>query len=211
MQKLTRYAFISHMEAFIKRLLNDPMHSDTDALLKVYGITAPKAISMLTATPDPSNPESAVLIKKVNIKDNGTDENGKRLPDSFMVKYNIIRKNYTEKMHEIYNKIKDSEKVKKNNTSEINEDGESGGAVAADSSGQYSQPLFKKPIKRRIVQITQEQADYIKSKLNETVTTTNVGDITYDAPFGNKNGNKGNEFFKDANKHKNIMSNSRLK
>ena len=78
------------------------------------------------------------------------------------------------------------------------------GATNAASSGQYTTPLFGKPIKRTM-HITSEQEEYIKKVLQEeVVTNTQFGDFGYDAPVGSKD----NKFFKDANDHKNIMKKS---
>ena len=99
---MTRYAFISHMEDYMKKLLTDPLHADTDDFLKSHKIDGPKAIEILTKRADPNDENSSVVIKKVAIKDNGTDENGKRLKDSFTVKYKIPRKDYTKKMRNLY-------------------------------------------------------------------------------------------------------------
>ena len=48
-KEMTRYAFISHMEDYIKKLLKDPLHADTDEFLKYHKIDAPIALSMLTS------------------------------------------------------------------------------------------------------------------------------------------------------------------
>jgi hypothetical protein len=86
----------------------------------------------------------------------------------------------------------------------LNEDGECCGATSSDSSGQYTTPLFGKPIKRKTMYITQEQEEYLKNIIKEeSVMNTSIGDFGYDVPF---NGN--NKFFKDANDHNNIMKKS---
>lgn len=100
--EMTRYAFISHMEDYIKKLLTDPLHADTDAFLKYHKIDGPKALSILTKRTDPEDENSAILIKTTKIKDNGSDENGKRLPDTFTVHYKAPRKDYTKKMRNLY-------------------------------------------------------------------------------------------------------------
>lgn len=100
--EMTRYAFISHMEDYIKKLLTDPLHADTDDFLKYHKIDGPKALSILTKRADPEDENSAILIKTTKIKDNGSDENGKRLPDTFTVHYKAPRKDYTKKMRNLY-------------------------------------------------------------------------------------------------------------
>ena len=101
-KEMTRYAFISHMEDYIKKLLTDPLHADTDDFLKYHKIDGPKALSILTKRFDPYDKNSAVIIKSTKIKDNGFDENGKRIPDTFTVVYKAPRKDYTKKMRNLY-------------------------------------------------------------------------------------------------------------
>ena len=101
-KEMTRYAFISHMEDYIKKLLTDPLHADTDEFLKYHKIDGPKALSILTMRLDPNDENSAVIVKTAKIKDNGYDENGKRLPDTFTVKYMAPRKDYNKKMRNLY-------------------------------------------------------------------------------------------------------------
>ena len=101
-KEMTRHAFISHMEDYIKKLLKDPLHADTDDFLKYHKINGPMALSILTKRVDPKNENSAILIKTTKIKDNGSDKNGKRLPDTFTVHYKAPRKNYNKKMRNLY-------------------------------------------------------------------------------------------------------------
>lgn len=93
---------------------------------------------------------------------------------------------------------------------QINEDGEGGavsggamdgvaGATNAESSGQFTTPLFGKPIKRKSLYLTQEQVDYIK----EATATSNAGNYQYDVPL------QGDEdFYGEAMDHKDIMKKS---
>jgi hypothetical protein len=89
----------------------------------------------------------------------------------------------------------------------LNEEGEGGGATSADASGQFVQPLFGKPIKRKTMYITNEQEEYIKKIIEEeSVVDTTIGDFGYDAnPFSNK----GSNFYKEAMNHKDIIKKSR--
>jgi hypothetical protein len=100
--EMTRYAFISHMEDYMKKLLTNPLKADIDEFLKSHGIDGPRAMEILTKRTDPNDENSSIVIKKTAIKDNGTDENGKRLKDTFSVKYRIPRKDYTKKMRNLY-------------------------------------------------------------------------------------------------------------
>lgn len=322
-KEMTRHAFISHMEDYIKKLLKDPLHADTDDFLKYHKINGPMALSILTKRVDPKNENSAILIKTTKIKDNGSDKNGKRLPDTFTVHYKAPRKNYNQKMRNLYISLFESNIVEnsplnegawgygildndtaldrqtsfgkfslnlltvKINTSKnndekwanlgvlvdflkkydheeirfsdeynlaidlckktasdlledeafitswsneskikselkriykevssiaydkdrLNEDGE--GATNADASGQYTTPLFGKPIKKKTMYITQEQEEYIKNVIaEESVMDTSFGDFGFDAPIGDGKKNKNNKFFADANDHKDIMKKS---
>jgi hypothetical protein len=101
-KEMTRHAFISHMEDYMKKLLTDPLHADTDEFLKYHKIDGPKALSILTKKIDPNDKNSAVVIKTTKIKNNGIDDNGKRKPDSFTVQYKALRKDYLKKMRNLY-------------------------------------------------------------------------------------------------------------
>ncbi|MBP3630215.1 MAG: hypothetical protein J6J23_01865, partial [Clostridia bacterium] len=65
-------------------------------------IDGPKALSILTKRFDPNDENSAIIVKTTKIKDNGYDENGKRVPDTFTVKYMAPRKDYNKKMRNLY-------------------------------------------------------------------------------------------------------------
>ena len=100
--EMTRYAFNERMKAYMKKLLTDPLKADTDEFLKSHGIDGPKALEILTKRSNPEDENSAVVIKKATIKDNGVDDNGKRLKDSFVVKYRVPRKDFEKKMRNLY-------------------------------------------------------------------------------------------------------------
>lgn len=101
-KEMTRYAFISHIEDYLKQLLKDPLHADTDEFLKYHGLNGPNTLSLLLKRSIPDDETSAILLKKISIKDNGIDEDGNRLKDSFTVKYSIPRKDYNKKMRNLY-------------------------------------------------------------------------------------------------------------
>ena len=99
------------------------------------------------------------------------------------------------------------------NDGKLMEDGEGGGATSADASGQYTTPLFGGPIRRKTMYITQEQEQYLKKMINEEecdcpVQGTRFGSFGYTAPIGDGKKNKGNDFYKEANDHKDMMKNS---
>ena len=194
MKEMTRYAFISHMEDYMKKLLSDPLKADTDDFLKSYNIDGPKAISILTKKTDPNDENSAVIIKTTAIKDNGVDEEGNKKKDSFVVRYKIPRKDYTRKMRNLFINLFESNEIE---GSPLNEDGE--GATSAASSGAFVAPAFG-PIVRKTMYITEEQAEYIKE------ATVANGSYVYDAPISR--GNEGNYFYKEANDHQKMMEKS---
>ena len=236
--EMTRYAFISHMEDYIKKLLTDPLHADTDDFLKYHKIDGPKALSILTKRTDPEDENSAILIKTTKIRDNGSDENGKRLPDTFTVHYKVPRKDYTKKMRNLYINLFESNIIENSPITEgawsnpnkmkselkrifdevsataydkerLNEDGEGGGATSADASGQFTAPCFGGPIKKKTMYITQEQEEYIKKIIKEeSVMDTPIGNFGFDAPIGDGKKNKNNKFFASANDHKDMMKKS---
>ena len=100
--EMTRHAFISHMEDYMKKLLKDPIHADTDEFLKFHGYDGPKALSVLLKRQNPEDENSAILLKNISIKNNGLDKEGKRLKDTFTIKYCIPRKDYNKKMRNLY-------------------------------------------------------------------------------------------------------------
>lgn len=73
------------------------------------------------------------------------------------------------------------------------------GATSTSSSGQYTVPVFGKPIKRKTMYITQEQAEYLK----EATATSNAGNYQYDVPMGSDN-----KFYKDTLDHSHMMERS---
>ena len=66
--------------------------------------------------------------------------------------------------------------------------------------------------------ITQEQENYLKKVINEEEdgggamsmppVDSRIGHFGYPAPIGDGKGNKGNDFYKEANDHKDIMKKS---
>lgn len=113
-KELTRYEFMSHMKDFMKHLLCDPLHPKTSDLLNSFGIDGPVAIQMLLKRTDPKDENSAILIRSERIKDNGTDENGKRNKDTFEIKYKIPRKDFKKKLRNLYINLFESNLVDDN-------------------------------------------------------------------------------------------------
>lgn len=244
-KELTRHGFVSHMEDFIGKLIGEnPLKADVDDYLKGFDIDAPKALEMLTKPEIEGFPESAVVVKTERIKNGGYDENGKPMKDEFQVIYKVPKKDMAngikgidEKLRNLYIKLFENHIVE---GTVLNEDGEGGmcgdggpmedmgGATNANSSGQYTTPVFgmmrrkvyspknegkkmKRPIGRVTMYITEAQMEELAKLIKEdefgggALTTSNVGadgpnDWTYDVPFGAKSKND------PAMDHKNILS-----
>ena len=118
---------------------------------------------------------------------------GKKVEDLSKDNYVLIKKANIDSLDDVYDiTVTIFPKEEK-----LNEEGEGAGATSADASGQFVQPLFKKPIKRTIY-LTQEQYDYLKEAVE---MDTAFGDFGYDAP--------GLEKKKDpAYDHKNMIKKS---
>lgn len=217
-KELTRHGFVSHMEDFVGKLIGDnPLSADVDDYLKGFDIDAKKALELLTKPEVDDVPESAVVVKTERIKNGGYDENGKPLKDEFQITYKVPKKDLTrgikgidEKLRNMYIKLFENHIV---NGTVLNEDGEGGmcgdggamedmgGATNANSSGQYTTPLFgmvrrkgyspkttteskkkmKSPVGRLTMYITEEQMEELAKLLKEdefgggALTTQNIG------------------------------------
>lgn len=205
-EEMTRYAFISHMENYMKQLLKDPQTAEPDEFLQSFGLKGPVCLELLLKRTDKNDPDSSIITRKERIVKGEPDEYGKPTKDGFSIKYRIPRKDYTKKMRNAYISIFENYRCDNNMLNEddsftdysdiaskmdaninntMNEDGEmSGGATSADSSGQYTQPLFGKPIRRKLY-ITKEQLEYVKNALKEECPAevgSMFGDFGYDAP-----------------------------
>lgn len=99
--EITRHAFVSNMESFIRNLLSGKINSQTNDYLLSHGIDAQRALSLLLNKPIKDDPSSAVLSRKESIK---TDkETGK---DRFYIKYTLnSRQNLEQKLRNIYIKL----------------------------------------------------------------------------------------------------------
>ena len=123
-KELTRYAFISYMEAYIKQLLTDPVHEKVDDYLVERGITNEKALKMLLTRFDPNDERSAILIRTERIKpEELSDEeiaSDKKPKDKFFVKYKLPRKDYLKKMRNLYISLFEAHIVNDNSLNEMN-------------------------------------------------------------------------------------------
>ena len=186
-EKITRHGFITHMEKYMKELLEKPISAKPDEYLDKYGIDYKKAQEMLLTPLDKSDPESAVMRKEKKII---TGNDGK---DKFSVKYLLPRKDYNRKMRKLF-----INSFEKNIISELNLNEDGDGATNCSSSGQFTTPLGSKPIKRTI---------YMTEDQMETLKEATAGDIGqgYTVPLGDAN----NPFYSEAMDHNNNFKKSR--
>lgn len=120
-EEITRYGFISHMESYIKDLLQNPEKATVDDYLMKFGINSPKALVALLKRTDPSDETSAVLIRKETIKpDEENAEEGKVPKDKFHIKYKLPRKDYMKKMRNLFISMFENHVVDNEQLNEIN-------------------------------------------------------------------------------------------
>ena len=139
--EMTRYAFISHLEDYMKQLLKNPLKADTDDFLKHYGIDGKSAIKMLMKRSNPDDEMSSVIIRTEKIRDNGYDDDGKRKKDSFVITYKIPRKDYSKKMRNLYISLFESNIVDNNS---LLEEGAWGYGILDNDSALDAQDKFSK-------------------------------------------------------------------
>lgn len=195
--EITRYGFVSNTEAYIDKLLSDPVHAKTSEYLKSFGITGEKLLPLLLKKDDD---DKSILSRKEKIK---TDKETKK--DRFSVKYKLNDKTGVERqLRNLYIKLFEYYVTDANL---LKEDGEGGaacggegggfsnGANSASQSGQYSAPINgKKDVIRRTFYVTEEQLKAIQ----EAVTCDNsVGQ--YDVPAFND---------KETSDHSNMFAKS---
>lgn len=156
--RMTEHRFNNNVKKFLHDLLVDPINADVSFLMKANGYDRNSFIKVLR--------DAGLLTSKQHINDK--DENGQPKTATMKVKYLVPKKNFNRKLKRLYISL-----FEKNLP--INEEeggGAMGGATSADSSGQFSQPLFS-PIRRKTYSETME----------ESTTTQNVGNYQYDVPF----------------------------
>lgn len=66
-EEMTRYAFISHMEDYMKKLLTDPQKAEPDDFLKSFGLDGPVCLDILLKRNGDNDPESAIILRKERI------------------------------------------------------------------------------------------------------------------------------------------------
>lgn len=157
--EITRYGFISHMESYIKQLLQNPQTAKVDDYLMKFGVDSPKALVALLKRTDPSDETSAVLIRKESIKpDEENTEEGKIPKDKFHIKYRLPRKDYMKKMRNLF--INMFENYTADNDV-INEGAWGKGVLDNDAALDYQTSFFKDVLSKFIIDI-QSVSDYVK-------------------------------------------------
>ena len=159
-ENITVFSFIHHIKDYLKKLLKDPVYAKPDDVLLANGLDAETLKKHLE--------DCNLILKKERIEThNGIDK--------FKISYTVSSENAERKIRRLYSRLFETNIVE---GTILNEE-EGGGATSADASGQFTQPLFGKPIKRKTVYISQKQADELKE---EIVMDTVIGDFGYDAP-----------------------------
>lgn len=171
----TFYAFLSNIRHFLSSLIKEPLNTKVSDYLSELGFSKQKLINVLLKRD---------VIRRHEKIDDKDKENGNI---NYVVKYNVVRKQFERKIKRIYNKYVEGKK--KVSDGEVEEC-----TTCGASSGAYVQPLFSKPIRREMKEstikknkrifITEEQYEMLK----ETLSTTNAGNYQYAVPFPVKKG-----------------------
>lgn len=162
----TFYAFKSNIRSFLSSLLKDPISAQPSKFLKERGFSKKKLINILL--------KRDVLVRHEKIDDKDRENNN----INYVVKYNVIRKNFERKLKRMYIKY-----FEKNEDTEIDES-----TTCGASSGAFITPIA--PIIRREISenrmktgkkiyITEKQY----KKIVESLSTNNAGSYQYTVPF----------------------------
>lgn len=150
-EEITRYGFISHMESYIKQLLQHPEKASVDDYLMKFGINSPKALVALLKRTDPSDENSAVLIRTEKIKtDKENAEDGDVPKDKFHIKYKLPRKDYMKKMRNLYISMFENY-ITNNNT--LNEGAWGKGILDNDLALDYQSEFGKEILNKFIIDV----------------------------------------------------------
>lgn len=168
----TFYKFMSNVRHFLSSLIKDPINTKISDYLKDIGFSKQKLINILLKRD---------VIRRHEKIDDKDKENGNI---NYVVKYNVVRKQFERKLKRIYNKY--VETPKKSNSGDVEECTSCGSVGGSTGFFGYVKPfgVLRRKIGEstkvgRNIFITEEQYNY----LIETLTTTDVGDIQYDVPF----------------------------
>lgn len=166
-KEVTYYSFLSHIKAFLRSLINDPINCKIDNFFLENNINKSKLLFLLKS--------KGIIISSEKIDDSKEDEGNNA---NFKIKYLIPRKNFERKIKRLYSKL-----FEKNLPSEIylKEEGDGGmaGATSASVANDNAPVAPFGQVNRRKIYITNEQL----KRLEEQLTTFNAGDYQYDVPF----------------------------
>lgn len=164
--EMTEYKFQVGIKKFLHDLLVDPVNAQVPDVFRYYDYNRSRLISLLRS--------NDLLRKSERISDK--DEFGNDKTATMQVKYRVPKKNFDRKIRNLYIKMFERNIPSPSyEDTELSEDSGAAmcGATSADSSGQFSQPVF--PLQRRTM--------YGNNEIEEGTTTSSVGDYQYDVPF----------------------------
>lgn len=153
--EMTEFRFNSNVKKFLHDLLVDPINADTSDLMKAHNLDRNTLIKHLR--------DCGMVRSNQHINDK--DENGNPKSATMKVRYAVPKKNFNRNLKRLYIRLFEQNLP-------INEEdgGAMGGATSADSSGQFSQPLFSKPVKQKPytevmdeASTTQTGGDFVKA------------------------------------------------
>lgn len=162
--EITYYSFLSHLKAFLKDLLTDPINCKVDEYFYGINLNKHKLLNLLK--------RRDIIRTEEKIDDSIANK------PIFKIKYLIPKKNFERKVKRLYSKLFEINLPPKNN---IHEDGEGGDLCGATSAAAVndSAPIEPIGLNRRKIYITPMQLN----KLQEALTTFNAGNYQYDTPF----------------------------
>lgn len=165
-EEVTYFEFLSHTKDFLKQLITKPSSARLDEFmarnLSEIGVSQEQFLKMLL--------DRGIVERKESIDDKITPEHQKV---TFGIKYLIPRNKFERKMKKLHIELFEQNII----DDTVDE------ATGAGCSGQFSQPLFGEPMRKKIY-ITSKQA----TLLAEVTTTMNAGDYQYTVPFPAKQG-----------------------
>ena len=164
--EMTEYKFQINIKKFLHDLLVDPVNAQVPEVFRYYGYNRSKLIALLKL--------NDILRKNERIVDK--DEFGNDRTATMQVKYRVPKKHFDRKLRNLFIKMfeRNVPEVKRNELDEEGCGAMMGGATSAESSGQFSQPVF--PMQRRTT--------YNNSReIEEDTTTSSAGNYQYDVPF----------------------------
>lgn len=164
--EMTEYKFQINIKKFLHDLLVDPVNAQVPEVFRYYGYNRSKLIALLKL--------NDILRKNERIVDK--DEFGNDRTATMQIKYRVPKKHFDRKLRNLFIKMfeRNVPEIKRNELDEEGCGAMMGGATSAESSGQFSQPLF--PMQRRTMYNDNKE-------IEEDTTTSTVGNYQYDVPF----------------------------